>query len=149
MKKKILLSLALVVGLAITGFATIAEAGDISDRPFKFYFSMKGSVAHTERRAKYDSTSAYMRFGWIQDGAGGYHVKVVDENSNDFSKTWWSRSFNEYVPNGTEEWIPNYAYEDRGYGVKVKLRGEGHGGAVSSGIWSTGGDWSPDSVGGN
>ncbi len=30
-----------------------------------------------------------------------------------------------------------------------KISGEGHGGAVSSGIWSTGGDWSPDSVGGN
>lgn len=149
MKKKILLSLLLVAGLGITGFATTAEAGNISDKPFTFYFSMNGSVAHTEARPKYDATSAYMKFGWIQDGAGGYHVKVVDANGNYFSKTWTSRAFNEYVPEGTEEWIPNHAYEDRGYGVQVKLKGEGHGGAVSSGIWSTGGLWSPDSIGGN
>ncbi|WP_346893715.1 hypothetical protein [Clostridium sp. UBA871] len=146
MKKKILLSLLLVAGLGITGFATTAEAGDISDKPFKFYFSINGSINSTDRRSKYDSTSAYMRMDWIEKGAGEYRVKVVDENGKNFSKTWWSRYFSYGTPRGTEARIANHAYEDRGYGVKIKLQGEGHGGAVSSGIWSTSGVWSPDSV---
>lgn len=148
MRKKFLVSLALVAGIGITGFATTAFAGDIVDKGFTFYISTSGSVAHTERRAKYDATSAYMRFDWIQDGAGGYRVKVVDRDGNDFSKFWWYDNFNEYTV-GKETWLKNYAYEDRGRGVEVKIKAEGQGGAVSGGIWSTGGVWSPDSVGGN
>lgn len=146
MKKKFLVSLALVAGLGITGFAATANAGNISDTAYKFYISTSGSVAHTERRPKYDATSAYMQFGWIQNGAGGYKVKVVDANGYDFSRYWWSQSFNEYTPSGTVAYIPNNAYEDRGYGVNVKLEAQGQGGAVSGGIWSTGGLWSPDSI---
>lgn len=146
MKKNFLVSLALVGGLAITGFATTAYAGNISDTSYQFYISTSGSVAHTTARPKYDATSAYMKFGWIQDGAGAYRVKVVDSNGYDFTKFWWSQYFNDYTPTGTQAWISNYAYEDRGYGVNVKLKAEGQGGAVSGGIWSTGGVWSPDSV---
>lgn len=149
MKKKIFVSLGLALALGVTGFVSTAYAGNISDSPYKFYFSMKGSVAHTEARPKYDDTSAYMRLDGIQNGCGGFKVKVVNGGGGDFSRVWWSRPFNEYTPNGTEEWIKNYAYEDSGYGVQVKLKGEGGGGFVGSGIWHTTGVWSPDSVGGN
>lgn len=143
MKKKFLLSLVIAAGLGITGFSTNANAGNVKDTSYKFYFSPSGSIAHTEARPKYDATPAYMKFGWIQDGAGGYRVKVVDKSCHDFSRFWWSRDFDEYVPSGTESWISSYAYEDRGYGVQVRLEAEGSGG---SGMWSTGGLWSPDSV---
>ncbi|WP_346887715.1 hypothetical protein [Clostridium sp. UBA1056] len=148
MKKKFLLTLALVVGLGITGFATTADAGNIKDEPYKFYISSSGSINHTDARPKYDATSAYMMFDYISLSGygGGYHVKVVDEKGNDFSKFWWSPYFTYDTPFRTEAWIPNHAYEDRGYGVQVKLKAEGSGGA---GIWHSTGWWSPDSVGGN
>ncbi|WP_346887717.1 hypothetical protein [Clostridium sp. UBA1056] len=146
MKKKFLLTLALVAGLGITGFATTADAGNIKDEPYKFNIHSGGSLTYTDARPKYDDTSAYIRFDWLQNGGGGYHVKVVDARGNDFSKSWWSSYITVLTKPGEEQWIRNYAYEDRGYGVLVKLEAEGHGG---TGIWSSTGVWSPDSVGGN
>ncbi|MFX0548274.1 hypothetical protein ACOAKC_02955 [Hathewaya histolytica] len=144
MKKNFLLSLAITTGLVITGFASNVNAGNVKDTAFEFYFSRTGGIAYSNNiRPKYDSTPTYFKFGWIKDGAGGYKVKVVDQNGSGFSRTWWSRYFNDSVPSGTQSWISSYAYEDRGYGVKVKLHAEGGGG---TGVWNSGGLWSPDSV---
>ncbi|WP_346887719.1 hypothetical protein [Clostridium sp. UBA1056] len=148
MKKKFLLTLALVAGLGITGFATTADAGNIKDEPYKFYISSSGSIAHTDIRPKYDDTSAYIRHDYLERTAysnNAYKVAVVDSNGNYFSKTWWTPYFYCFSYPPTEAWIPNHAYEDKGYGVQVRLRAEGEGG---SGIWSATGVWSPDSVGG-
>ena len=147
MKKKIWISLALVLGLVITGFAATAEAGNTVDTTYYFKFMMDGSSMVTPSRPKYDATSAYMKFNWIDDGAGTYKVKVTKPSGADFSRVWWSGYCYDYTV-GTEHWIPNYAYEDGGYGVQVSLKGEGGGGVVGGGWWSTGGLWSPDSVGG-
>lgn len=146
MKKKLLLSLALVVGLGSTGFLTTVNAQNVKDTAYKFHLSVKGSVAHTEVRPKHNATPSYMKYGWTQAGGGSYKVKVVDQNMNNFSRFWWSRDFGPSTQPGTKSWISSYAFEDRGYGVKVRLHAEGSGGTVAGGIWQTGGVWSPDSV---
>lgn len=147
MNKKFLVSLTLVVGLGITGFATTAYAGNTEDKLYTFNFSSSGSVAYTQgSREKQDATSAYMQFINMSSSGGRYRAKVVDSNGNDFSRIIWSRYFYESTPSATATFIGNYAYEDRGYGVLVKLKAEGDGG---TGIWTTNGWWSPDSVGEN
>lgn len=134
------------MGLGSTGFLTTVNAQNVKDTNFIFNLSVRGSVSHTEARPKHNATPSYMRFDWIQDGAGGYRVKVVDQNMHNFSRYWWSRTFSDHLPSGTKAWISSYAFEDRGYGVKVRLHADGGGGVVRGGIWKTGGVWSPDSV---
>lgn len=67
-----------------------------------------------------------------------FTASVVKSNNGNFSKTWCV----DIVTINTEYFIPNYAYEDQGYGVNVKIKGETGDlfGFDVSGVWS------PDSV---
>lgn len=146
MKKKFLVSLALIAGLGITGFASTANAGNVKDTISKYTFSTSGSVDYTNSRPKYDSTSAYMLLESVTDGAGAFKVKVVKSNRSDFSRYWWSEPFGDGRAYKNEQYIPNYAYEDAGYGVSVLMKAQGHGGCTGSGTWDAVVYWSPDSV---
>lgn len=140
MQKKILVSLALVAGLGITGFTSTANAGNISDSEYKYNFTTSGNTAYTNARSKYDSTSSYMRLCEMENGPGSFKVKVVKANTSDFSRYWWSDSFTNV---GQQQYISNYAYEDVGYGVPVRMKAEGHGGSTTC-ICKV--KWSPDSI---
>lgn len=67
-----------------------------------------------------------------------YTASIIDSNNKNFSQTWYFE-----VKNINQEYfIYNNAYEDRGSGVKVKIR------AYTGDLFGfeASGVWSPDSV---
>lgn len=145
--KKIALSLFLIIGLTITGFATNTKAANTGDTLYFFKFkSRAASESYTPARPKYNATSAYMKVKSITHGGSGATVSVVDLNQNQFNRTWYVT----YGDNddGKEFWIPNWAYEQYGSGVQVRLRAQVGYVYLPQDEWGSEVWWSPDSVGG-
>ncbi|MEK5390619.1 hypothetical protein NSQ59_09670 [Margalitia sp. FSL K6-0131] len=97
---------------------------------------------YTDPRPKYDSTSAWMK---LKDLSGfatnpSYTASVVKENYSNFSKTWYYTFSKSNINQGV--YLSNHAYEDNGYGVKVRIKAVGDGNNSFYGS----GDWSPDSI---
>lgn len=117
-------------------------ASNYSDTAFTFNFDIGTNVAYTLARAKDDNTSAYMKLQKLQGGTNPtYTASVVKENYTNFSKTWYYSFSSANINQG--RYLSNYAYEDDGAGVKVRIkatRGADPNGFYGSGLWS------PDSL---
>ncbi|GGI65004.1 hypothetical protein ACFQOY_08810 [Enterococcus alcedinis] len=143
--KKIILSSVITLGILATSIGSISALadgidayGNSSDTSFDYNFAPGlGSTRYTASRVKYDATSAYMKLQ-SRTKKQNYTASVVDSNNKNFSQTW----FVEVKTIGTEYFIPNNAYEDQGYGVKVRIKA--HTGDLFG--FGASGVWSPDSV---
>lgn len=122
-------------------------AGNIKDTNFYFSFSPVNSyITYTESRTKYDKTSAYMKLESINDGVNGYGAEVVDGNNRYFNKRFPLVYFTEYTIN-EGQYIKNYAGEERGTPVNVKIKAKGGAKPGSpNATWRANGKWSPDSI---
>lgn len=126
--------------IAIPSFANeVNTLSNNADTAFHFTFtpSIVGSSAYTGVRHKENATSAYMKAN-SRSKNQQFTASVVKSNNGNFSKTW----FVDIATINAEYFIPNYAYEDQGYGVNVKIKGQTGDlfGFDVSGVWS------PDSV---
>ncbi|HDX9578514.1 TPA: hypothetical protein ROX88_002051 [Bacillus pseudomycoides] len=138
------LGVALVTGALVGGIGNTASAANTTDKPYYFYFTADYQEQYTEARTKYDYTSAYMKLNTIGDGDATYEAEVVDSNGRSFSKRWtyW---FNEYTA-GKGTYLQNYAGEDRGTPVNVKIKGVRQYQPADASKWGAEGVWSPDSI---
>ncbi|MGE8057063.1 hypothetical protein ACQKOD_24780 [Bacillus mycoides] len=143
--KKIVLG-TFVAGSVFTGaLVSDAFAANTGDTGFYFKFSgYNGSTVSTEVRNKQNSTSSYMKLGSINDGVYGYSAEVVDSSGNHFSKRY-SQFFGEYEV-GKGVYIANYAAEDRGLPVGVRIKAVGREKPADYRSWAAEGKWSPDSI---
>lgn len=146
--KNIMIS-TLIVGGVITGAvaSNAYAAGNTGDTEFYFTFPSDTTVttfAKTEERSKQDYTSAYMKMTSLTDGANGYKAEVMDEYLNPFIKRFGYVYFNDNNED-IGQYIPNYAAEERGIPVKVRIKAICIPSSVYGG-WGAAGVWSPDSV---
>ena len=126
------------IGSVSVSADSISTQGNNVDTSYSYDFSPGiGSTRYTSARPKYDATSAYMKLT-NRSKKQNYTANVVDSNNKNFSQTWYVE-----VKNINQEYfIYNNDYEDRGSGVKVKIR------AYTGDLFGfeASGVWSPDSV---
>lgn len=121
-----------------------AFASNTSDSSFEFDFPSGTNTSYTSARSKYDNTSAYMKLKSMA-GSGSnlsYYATVVRSNHSDFSPP------RTYVFDSSDinkgRYLANYAYENDGYGVQVRIEGKRR---VSTAVdYYASGVWSPDSI---
>ncbi|WP_376847072.1 hypothetical protein [Camelliibacillus cellulosilyticus] len=122
-------------------FSVTAFAKNASDTSFEFVFKpFLSPTLYTSARAKEDNSSAYMKVKSMP--AYAINASVVRSDYSEFSKTWVYRFDSSDVNKG--RYLANYAYEDDGYHVKVRIKAikavSPAAGFVVSGVWS------PDSI---
>lgn len=143
--KKILVGVMMSGLVLVTGVASQnAFAKDTTDSNFSFTFSGNGTAYTDGSRKKEDSSSVYMKLNSIYDGDPTFAAEVVDGSGNYFSKRYPKVHFSEYDLN-SGKYLLNNAYEERGYGVYVKVRADGTRNTANS-TWKANGVWSPDSI---
>lgn len=112
-------------------------ASNHTDTAWNFNFTVFDKVEYTTARAKQDDTSAYMILT-SRSKAQRFTASVVDSSYKNFTKTWYQ----DIVNVNQDYFVPNYAYEDRGYDVKVRIK-------ATTGDFTgfdANGLWSPDSI---
>lgn len=138
MKKKIfgLLTACLAVMMFVQVPFTYAKNN--ADTIWSWGFGSFSGARYTEAREKHDDTSIYFYVERFETTNGKMRISVVDENRNQFSYT----KVQEVIEPGMY-CLSSYAYEDRGYGVKVRVRGD----RIGQTSINANGVWSPDSYG--
>ncbi|KYC92938.1 hypothetical protein MXL46_16100 [Heyndrickxia sporothermodurans] len=136
--KKLIVSGLVILGVLVSGFGFhyANAAGNVGDTSFTFVF---GESEHTASREKLDSTSAYIRASSI--GGGSYITSWVALNNG----TDISRGNHYQVPKNKDVFMKNWAYEEYGKHVLIRLEGRKIAGTST---FAASGVWSPDSVGG-
>ncbi len=135
--KKIIVKSIFILTLCFMIQPVLANAkSNHADTKFNFSFSFFNRTQYTNARPKYNATSAYIQMK-KRSKKVSFSASVVDSNYKGLSKTW-------YYKIGTIDkgvYVANYAYEDRGYGVNIRIKATTDGAA-----FSTSGNWSPDSI---
>lgn len=145
MKRKfyaIVLSAAMLLIIGSVGAANVfASGGNYHNSKFSFGFPPRTTTTqYTAYRPKDNNTSAWMKAtSWTSSiSSPSYTASVVKVNKSNFSRTWYVT----FTKGSPVHYIKNYAYEDYGYGINVRIKG------VASSIhgWAVSGVWSPDSI---
>ena len=143
--KKILVGVMMSGLVLVTGVASQhAFAKDNTDSAFNFTFSGNGTAYTDGSRRKEDSSAVYMKLNSIFDGDPTFAAEVVDGSGNYFAKRYPKVTFAESTI-GRGQYLYNNAYEEKGYGVFVKVRADGTRNTANS-TWKANGVWSPDSL---
>mgnify|MGYP006964238281 CR=1 FL=1 len=132
--KSIVTSFVMLVALV---FAFDSYAGNTNDTSFNFNFSDLSFERYTDAREKYDKSPAYIYIKNMSiNRTVAVRVVFEDHSSTSLKKIY-------YISNPrTKECISSNAYEDRGYGTKIRLRLDRQGvGSMYANGW-----WSPDST---
>lgn len=134
----------IAAALLLTIGSVTALANNSSDTSFSFTYPPNGSTtAYTAARAKVDNSSAYMKLQYLSRSDAFYYASVVKSNYSNFSKTW-TYTFNSSNLN-QGRYLSNYAYEDLGVNVLVRIKGQRGGNISPSAGFTASGVWSPDS----
>lgn len=124
------------------GSAT-AFANNSSNTSFEWDFQYGTNTDYTPSRAKVDNTSAWVDVQSIgPDTSHAVTASVVNgSNYSNFSKTWYYKLDSSSLNRGI--YLSNYAYEDKGVNVPVRIKATRVGSLNAEYYFS--GVWSPDS----
>ena len=120
--------------LALIGYTSYAA--NTNNENFNFNFSRLSFAQYTNAREKEDASPIFMYVKTLTSNRS-FYARVVNE---DGSNTTYSPKYKITYPN-KKYCLHSNAYENKGYGVKVRIRAD----RIEVGKMSAGGFWSSDS----
>ena len=131
MRKNFILVFLLTILLASGG---LSFAGNSSDTGYSFYFTADRTIISTEKRAKQDKTSSYVKVNSGKNLSNGINMTMVGGNYQDVGssvKTFYAPG-SAKIPQYTKEWNIN----------DTRLQGR----RIINTYMTVFGLWSPDSI---